>query len=189
MQDQISGWSLWRDAFASVQELNSPSELHGLATAIVCIAQAPTALQWTHILQQLNIHVLTDDALTLLTEEGEDLAAAIHEDDLDIWMMIPDDDHDLSERVTALADWCSGLLLGFGLFAGVVRESEAELLEILQDTAQVQFEPSDDNEEGEESFNELYEFIRLIPISLATGRKKIAVADSVLFAKNTTLPS
>lgn len=37
-----------------------------------------------------------------------------------------------------------------------------------------------DDEEGEESYQELYEFVRLIPVSLSVGRKKIAVEESSL---------
>ena len=34
------------------------------------------------------------------------------------------------------------------------------------------FEPEDDDEEGEEGYADLVEFVRLIPVSLATGRAK-----------------
>ncbi len=42
--------------------------------------------------------------------------------------------------------------------------------------AAVEFEDSDDDEEGEESYQELYEFVRLIPVSLSMGRTKVAVS-------------
>ncbi len=46
--------------------------------------------------------------------------------------------------------------------------------------ASVEFEAEDDDEEGELSYNELYEFVRLIPVSLSTGRKKVDVAETAL---------
>ena len=46
--------------------------------------------------------------------------------------------------------------------------------------AAVEFEDSDNDEEGEESYQELYEFVRLIPVSLSVGRKKVAVEESSL---------
>jgi len=55
-----------------------------------------------------------------------------------------------------------------------------KLIEHLQDVAAVEFEETDDDEEGEESYQELYEFVRLIPVSLSVGRKKIAVDESSL---------
>jgi hypothetical protein len=55
-----------------------------------------------------------------------------------------------------------------------------ELIEHLQDVAAVEFEESDNDEEGEDSYLELYEFVRLIPVSLALGRTKVAVDESSL---------
>lgn len=180
MQDDISGWNEWDAAFNGIDELSSPSELHGILTGIICVTQAPTSEEWSGILQTLQISVLSDSALQLLTDEAEDVAAAIHEDELDYSPMLPDDQHLLVERVSALADWCAGVVLGFGLASGHVRQDEAEWIEHLQDVSCVEFTDSDNDEEGEESYQELFEFVRLIPVSLATGRKKVAVTDTSL---------
>ena len=94
--------------------------------------------------------------------------------------MLPDDEHLLSERVQALADWCAGVVLGFGLASGHIRANEQELIESLQDVASVEFDESDDDEEGEQSYQELYEFVRLIPVSLSVGRTIIPVLESSL---------
>lgn len=180
MHDDISGWTDWQNTFGEIDELAGPSELHGVLTGIICVTQAPTAVQWFQILQTLQIPPLSDAALQLLTEEGEDVAAAIHEDELDVQPMLPDDEHSLQERVDALADWCSGVVLGFGLAAGSVRSDESEWIGHLQDVANVEFDPADDDDEGEDSYQELLEFVRLIPVSLATGRRKVAVTETPL---------
>jgi len=44
MQDDISGWSEWYRNFSSIEEISSPSELHGLLTGIVCVTQAPSMM-------------------------------------------------------------------------------------------------------------------------------------------------
>lgn len=186
MQDDISGWNDWNDAFSSIEELSSPSELHGILTGIVCVTKAPTSAEWIAILETLQISPLSDAALQLLTEEAEDIAAALHEDELDYLPILPDDSHLLHERVDALADWCAGVVLGFGLASGHLRSDEAEWIEHLQDVAAVEFDEGDDDEEGEESYNELFEFVRLIPVSLATGRSKVAVAETSLL-KDTSI--
>ncbi|MGA9698309.1 MAG: YecA family protein, partial [Acinetobacter sp.] len=36
---------------------------------------------------------------------------------------------------------------------------------------------------GEESYQELYEFVRLIPVSLSLGRKKVEIAEIPLLKK------
>ncbi len=180
MQDDISGWSDWSQNFDGIEEISSPSELHGLLTGIVCVTEAPTRDEWLQILSTLNIPKMDDDALALLTEEGEDVAHALNDDELDYLPMLPDDEHFLVERVQALADWCAGVVLGFGLASGHLRNDEQELIEHLQDVAAVEFDESDNDEEGEMSYQELFEFVRLIPVSLSVGRKKVPVTESSL---------
>ena len=180
MQDDISGWSDWSQKFDGIEEISSPSELHGLLTGIVCVTEAPTRDEWLQILSTLNIPKMDDEALALLTEEGEDVAHALNDDELDYLPMLPDDEHFLVERVQALADWCAGVVLGFGLASGHLRNDEQELIEHLQDVAAVEFDESDNDEEGEMSYQELFEFVRLIPVSLSVGRKKVPVIESSL---------
>lgn len=180
MQDDITGWFEWYSNFSDIVEISSPSELHGLLTGIVCVTEAPTPEQWLLILSTLNVPALTEHQLDILTEETKDIAHALAEDDLDYVPMLPDEEHPLKDRVYALADWCAGVILGFGLASGHIRQDERELIGHLQDVAAVEFEDSDDDENGEESYLELYEFVRLIPVSLAVGRKKITVVDSSL---------
>ncbi|ENU30512.1 hypothetical protein F991_01648 [Acinetobacter sp. CIP-A165] len=180
MQDDISGWNEWNAHFKGIEEISSPSELHGLLTGIVCVTQAPTTDEWSQILNTLNVPALTAEALESLTVEAEDVSHALSDDELDYLPMLPDDGHSLEERVSALADWCAGVVLGFGLACGRIRGDEQELIEHLQEVAAVEFEDSDNDEEGEESYLELYEFVRLIPVSLSIGRAKTPVAESSL---------
>ncbi|EXA66273.1 hypothetical protein J504_1615 [Acinetobacter baumannii 348935] len=185
MQDDISGWSEWYRNFSSIEEISSPSELHGLLTGIVCVTQAPSSDEWVQILETLDVPELNPEALELLTGEAEDIFHALSEDELDYLPLLPDDEHSLAERVQALADWCAGVVLGFGLASGHIRNDEMELIEHLQDVAAVEFEDSDDDAEGEESYQELYEFVRLIPVSLSVGRKKLEVEETPLLQKFT----
>ncbi|WP_312209130.1 UPF0149 family protein [Acinetobacter variabilis] len=185
MQDDISGWSEWYRNFSSIEEISSPSELHGLLTGIVCVTQAPSSDEWIQILETLDVPELDPEALELLTGEAEDIFHALSEDELDYLPLLPDDEHSLAERVQALADWCAGVVLGFGLASGHIRNDEMELIEHLQNVAAVEFEDSDDDAEGEESYQELYEFVRLIPVSLSVGRKKLEVEETPLLQKFT----
>lgn len=180
MQDDISGWNEWNQNFEGIEEISSPSELHGLLTGIVCVTEAPTRDEWLQILATLNVPTLNDQALSVLSDEAEDVAHALAEDELDYLPMLPDSEHLLQERVQALADWCAHVVLGFGLASGHIRSDEVELIEHLQDVAAVEFDESDNDEEGEMGYEELYEFVRLIPVSLSIGRKKIPVSESSL---------
>jgi hypothetical protein len=180
MQDDISGWSEWYRNFSKIEEITSPSELHGLLTGIVCVTNAPTREEWQQILATLEIPEMEENVLTLLTDESEDIAHALSDDELDYLPLLPDDEHLLIERVQALADWCAGVILGFGLASGHIRADEKEWIEHLQDVAAVEFDASDNDEEGEESYQELYEFVRLIPVSLSLGRQKVDITETAL---------
>jgi len=180
MQDDISGWNEWNQNFEGIEEISSPSELHGLLTGIVCVTEAPTRDEWLQILATLNVPTLNDQALSVLSDEAEDVAHALAEDELDYLPMLPDSEHLLQERVQALADWCAGVVLGFGLASGHIRSDEVELIEHLQDVAAVEFDESDNDEEGEMGYEELYEFVRLIPVSLSIGRRFSSVSESSL---------
>ena len=180
MQDDISGWSEWHHNFSKIEEISSPSELHGLLTGIVCVTQAPKSEEWQQILATLEIPELDENVLTLLTDESEDIAHALSDDELDYLPLLPDDEHVLASRVEALADWCAGVVLGFGLASGHIRPDEMEWIEHLQDVAAVEFEESDNDEEGEASYQELYEFVRLIPVSLSLGRQKVEISETAL---------
>ena len=180
MQDDISGWSDWDQNFGQIEEISSPSELHGLLTGIICVTEVPSRDEWLQILSTIDVPKINEAALAMLAEEAEDIAHALSEDELDYLPLLPDDEHSLAERVLALSDWCAGVVLGFGLASGHIRTDEQELIESLQDVASVEFDESDDDEEGEASYQELYEFVRLIPVSLSMGRKKIPVLESSL---------
>ena len=180
MQDDISGWSQWHHNFSKIEELSSPSELHGLLTGIVCVTQAPTSEEWQQILTTLEIPALDEQVLNALVDEAEDVFHSLSDDELDYLPLLPDDEHALVDRVQALADWCAGVVLGFGLASGHIRPDEKELIEHLQDVAAVEFEESDDDEEGEQSYQELYEFVRLIPVSLSLGRQKVSITETPL---------
>ncbi len=180
MHDDASGWTEWDGRFSKVADLSGPSELHGLLTGIVVVAQPPTSEEWQAILARIGFEPLPEDALRLLTEEAEDTAAALLDDTLDYAPLLPDDDHPLIERVEALANWCSGVLLGFGLTGGQIRQDEAEILHSLSDVAGLLYSDEDDDEEGEESYTDLVEFVRLIPVSLALGRERAAVVSTSL---------
>jgi uncharacterized protein YgfB (UPF0149 family) len=180
MNDDASGWTEWEGRFSKLSELSGASELHGLLTGIVVVSDAPTGEEWQAILARIGFEPLPDEALRLLTEEAEDAAAALTDDNLDYAPLLPDDDHPLQERVEALASWSSGVLLGFGLTGGKIRTDEADILRSLSDVAGLLYNDDDDDEEGEESYTDLVEFSRLIPVSLGMGRERLPVSCTTL---------
>ncbi len=180
MHDDASGWTEWAARFSKMSELSGASELHGLLTGIVVVSEPPTSEEWQAILARIGFEPLADEALRLLTEEAEDAASGLSDDNLDYTPLLPDDDHPLQERVEALASWSSGVLLGFGLTGGKIRQDEADILRSLSDVAGLLYNDEDDDDEGEESYTDLVEFARLIPVSLGVGRERLPVSRTAL---------
>ena len=182
MNDNISGWNTWCEAFEDWTDV-SVSEIHGLMTGLMTACHAPDEQGWATILEELSFAPLPDAALTLLTEEAEDTVFQLKDkDDAYAYMpLVPDDDHDLYERVMALKQWANGFMTGFGVSDCSITAEENEMLGDLAKIGGIRLEDDEDFEGGEESYIYIYEFARMIPVSFAT-RKRKSIKDLSLIA-------
>ena len=189
MDDYISGWNDWSQALADWHDV-SISELHGLVSGVLTVCDAPKAQEWQVLLTELSFTELEDAPLMLLTEEAEDMAAMLtdEEDSYQFTPLLPDDDHPLYERLSALKNWANGFLTGFGVTDSALRPEENSLFNDLAKIGALRIDEFDDalqsnnNPEGEAHYVELLEFVRMIPVSVATGRVRKAVAKLPLIA-------
>lgn len=80
-------------------------------------------------------------------------------------LLLPGDDDELGDRVTALGHWCQGFLLGLQI--GGVSSAQgltAELAEIYQDFTEISQISGTEltvEEDDEESYAELYEYLKV----------------------------
>lgn len=173
MHNQSAYWQEWQQSFGDWAEFGHAAELHGLVTGVVCVVQPPDQAGWRTLLAHLDVTLAEDSAVwRLLEDEGQDLAESLAEDNLDFEPLLPDDEQPLAERLQALASWCSGLLLGFALAGGKVRADEQELIGDVQDISGLDWQDQPADEEAENDYADLLEFVRLVPVSLAMGRSK-----------------
>ena len=179
MNDNISGWNTWLTAFDDWTDV-SISEVHGLMTGLMTACNAPDEATWAKVFEELSFAPLPEAALTLLTEEAEDTVFQL--DDAYAYMpLIPDDEHDLYERVMALKQWSNGFMTGFGITDCNLSSEENEMLSDLAKIGGIRLEEEEDFEGGEESYLYIYEFARMVPVSFAT-RKRKPVKDIALIA-------
>ena len=182
MNDNISGWNTWVEAFADWTDV-SVSEVHGLMTGLMTACNAPDEAGWATILEELSFAPLPDEALTLLTEEAEDTVFQLKDKD-DAYAytpLVPDDEHDLYERVMALKQWANGFMTGFGVSDCGITAEENEMLSDLAKIGGIRLEDDEEYEGGEESYIYIYEFVRMIPVSFATRQRK-SIRDLPLIA-------
>ena len=116
MNDNISGWNTWSAAFEDWTDVTI-SEIHGLMTGLMTACNAPDEAGWATVLSELSFEALPEEALTLLTEEAEDTVFQLKdkEDAYAFMPLVPDDEHDLYERVLALKQWANEFMTGFGI--------------------------------------------------------------------------
>ncbi|WP_169392385.1 MULTISPECIES: UPF0149 family protein [Psychrobacter] len=182
MNDNISGWNDWQIAIEDWSDV-SISELHGLMTGLMTVCHAPDEAVWAQVLEELSFAPLPEAALTLLTEEAEDTVFQLKDQDeaYAFSPLVPDDEHDLLERILALKQWSNGFMTGFGVSDCRISADENEMLSDLAKIGAIRLEDEDDFEGGEESYLQLFEFARMVPVSLAT-RKRKAVKELSLIA-------
>lgn len=189
MNDYISGWNDWEQAFDDWRDV-SISELHGLISGVLSVCDAPKAEEWQALLETLSFGELEKNALELVTEEGEDIVATLTDDNDSYQFMplVPDDEHPLFERLTALSDWANGFMTGFGVTDSALRPEENALFNDLAKIGGLRMDEFDenlqgnDNPEGEAYYVELLEFVRMIPVSVAGGRVRKSVGKLPLIA-------
>jgi len=173
MNDNISGWNTWLAAFDDWTDV-SISEVHGLMTGLMTACNAPDEPVWAKVFEELSFAPLPDAALTLLTEEAEDIVFQLKDkDDAYAYMpLVPDDEHELYERVLALKDWAGGYITGVGVTQIGLTAEENELMRTLMEIAAIRLDDEESLEGGEEMWLQLFEFARMVPVSLATRSRK-----------------
>ena len=182
MNDNISGWNTWLTAFDDWTDV-SISEVHGLMTGLMTACNAPDEAVWAQVFEELSFGALPEPALTLLAEEAEDIVFQLKDKDdaYSYTPLVPDDEHDLYERVMALKQWANGFMTGFGITDCGISADENEMLSDLAKIGGIRLEEDESFEGGEESYLYIYEFARMVPVSFAT-RKRKPVKDIALIS-------
>lgn len=148
--------------------LNSPSELQGLLCGKLCGGVLLSEINWLlAAVEFLDFTQAPDESVRLLLSRLFYTTRAQLQDDFGLQLMLPDDDYAISERVTALSQWCHGFLTGFGS-AGAKTDLSAEARDILQDLAAlVQMSAEDDDDDDSEAdYMEVVEYVRLAAAAL-----------------------
>jgi yecA family protein len=161
------------NALASLNCACSAPELHGVLAGLLA---GGARLNRSTLQKVLETHAEADQAI------GEELMASLWhlqlktleelgDSELSFAPLLPDDDEELGSRVTALAEWCQGFLVGFGTAVRpqdmrVHSESIRETLQDIVHVSNVEAASGDTDESDETAYAELYEFLRMAVIHL-----------------------
>ncbi|PTQ87855.1 UPF0149 family protein [Agitococcus lubricus] len=155
-----------------LQLTSSASEIHGFVSGLLA---GGVRLNRQQLIKILEAHTEADQAfdeklIASLWQMQLATLESLGASELIFVPLLPSDDEILTERVSALADWCQGVLAGFGL---AVRGDDGRLQsediqETLQDLVNIAHVGGDmgETEEDEAAYMELFEFVRLAVIHL-----------------------
>lgn len=151
--------------------LNSPAELHGLLCGKLCGGEALSETRWLlDAVEFLDFTQAPDESVRVaLSQLYHESKAQLRGEAFELTLILPDDESEIGERLTALGQWCYGFLTGFGSVAAVgqreISEESEETLRDLASIAQIDVDVEDD-EESEADYMELTEYIRTAASSL-----------------------
>jgi yecA family protein len=153
--------------------LASPSQLHGCLCGLLG-AGAPAQPEYglDALAQTLDLEVhgeLAGRIMQLYTVTE----AALQDEEFTFLPLLPDEEEEIALRTAALANWCDGFLAGFAYATAAANSNGSALSqetgEILRDIgAMAQAEPAADEseEEAEDSYIELVEYLRVAVVNV-----------------------
>lgn len=147
-----------------------PAELHGMVCGMA--ASRPAQFSLPELVDLAGEDALTDEVA--VREFVTSTLDQMHAQDMEFYLLIPDDDNLISARLEGLASWTAAFLTGFGAGVAALDQHIAELpmdvQEILRDFASISAldtdsaEADDGSNEDEASFVELYEYVRVAAV-------------------------
>jgi uncharacterized protein YgfB (UPF0149 family) len=148
------------------------SECHGNACGVLCAQLALSPNDWFDKLvatEDISVdHIeLVADLLKHLYQTTEQLLNNI---DFEFELFLPDDETLIRDRLYALGEWCSGLLLGLSIggitdLKSLPKEVSSFLTDCLE-IARVGNSELNNSEDDEVSYTELVEYVRMGVITL-----------------------
>jgi yecA family protein len=148
--------------------LASPSQLHGCLSGLLGAgASQEPEYALSALSEALNLDMYGELASRVMQLYSV-TAAALRDDDFIFHPLLPDDDEEIALRTAALASWCEGFLAGFAYRVAALDASgglqSGEIGEVLRDIAamaQAEAGDYDDEEDAENNFSELVEYLRV----------------------------
>ncbi len=159
------------DALRRLGATEGAPEAHGCLCGLACFFGARAGLVWRSELlgtrataapaaAQVEVAVL-DDLVVMSCD-------SLVQGDMSLMLLLPPDERPLSERTTALAEWCAGFMYGLGEAAGhhagptvLGSTTMREIISDFGEIARVAPEGEESDVEAETAYSELVEFVRV----------------------------
>lgn len=161
-------------ALAQAGVRQEPSELHGVICGLLSTGVNPEDAELQGLLAA---HVELEgqwpaDAVQAFSDLRDLARDGMLGGGMDLALLLPDDDRDLGERVSALGHWAEGFLVGFGTGTAGMKDSDfpPALQEALSDLSAISnvAVPEEGSEEEESLFQQVAEHARVAALMVFT---------------------
>ncbi|MDH5258015.1 MAG: YecA family protein [Gammaproteobacteria bacterium] len=161
-------YDLIDDALIKANAIADASEAQGTLCGMICVSGKGDLNNWlSHIFGE------EKDSANLYVPESDKVLTALHdstvkeltENNYDLKLILHDDSESLDIRIEDLSNWCQGFLYGLSA-AGLkdikkLPEEASEILQDMLDISKAGYDPEADEEENEEAYAEIVEYIRI----------------------------
>ncbi len=162
----MSGYYQLQRALLLARSLSGVAESHGILCGLLGGGATLGTQSWfDHVLgNQGSGCDAPQETLDLLAQIAEETVRTMDDAEAAFLPLLPDDDEPVSERATALVDWCEGFLFGF-VMNGSADLSEfsqegREFVSDLKAITRMDVLSLEDDEENEVALSELMEYIK-----------------------------
>lgn len=157
--DEIQAVLEQHDIFANA------SEIHGVIAGMLCGGTPIDSTTWLGPVSDFFHQGLTfnEPIEALLQMMFKAIGQSLMDENLPFKPLLPDDEENLTVRSAAFASWTEGFMSGFALNKGVLAGASDDVNESIRDFAEISKMTTDleENEENEEAFFEVYEYVRI----------------------------
>jgi len=156
-------------ALSKVKASTSPSEAHGLLCGIICgFGDEEENLLFNKFFGLDE----SDELFGYLCDVYKATSEQLKSTELNFDLLLPEDEEPLPNRVDALREWCQGFLIGLETVEFQEDENQSlEAEEALMDLTEfsvMEFSPVGDQNEDEEAYQEILEFVKVAVLLLYT---------------------
>lgn len=141
------------------------SECHGFLCGHFCASNSIAPGDWRkHLLAGIDDAVNVNDCFAILEQMANQVKIEVLSEDISFDLLLPDEQSPISDRSSALAEWCDGFASGLGIGGMAQKEKlNEECDEFVKDVISIsRMETS--MEEGEETETALFEIIEYIRV-------------------------
>jgi hypothetical protein len=142
---------------------NSSAELQGALCGLLCMnAQANRTSWFTSLYEDLTPD---EDEMHDLTALFDQTVQSLNSLDFDFELLLPEDNAPLASRLSAMSDWCHGLIYGLGVSGltdetALTEDCKEYITDVIQ-VSQISQEDIEETDEQDNNFEEIVEYLRM----------------------------